>query len=189
MDFSMGGVLMEWEDWISAQPQARVRPMAERPMWPCHCVYGVTARVQRLILLLDLFTVPASISNRTVFAGDLNAQSCQWDPMCHVQRNAAFWDEVIDKHGMQVLNDGQPAHYWTREHHKGESDIDLTLVNQMYKPRMKWFMLADDHTTRSDHKVIQWVVEADRAKEADHERVVGWQLAAMTQSSVSNGSG
>jgi len=50
--------------WKSAQPRARVRPMAERPMWPCHSVYGETAIVERTISLLDFPTVPATISNR-----------------------------------------------------------------------------------------------------------------------------
>ena len=45
----------------------------------------------------------------------------------------------------------------------------------------KWFILGDDHATGSDHKVIEWEVEADRQQGADHERVVGWNLAAMTE--------
>jgi len=50
--------------WKSAQPRARVRPMAERPMLPCHSVYRETARVERTISLLDFLTAPATISNR-----------------------------------------------------------------------------------------------------------------------------
>ena len=50
--------------WKSAQPRARVRPMVERPMWPCHSVYRETARVERTISLLDFLTAPATISNR-----------------------------------------------------------------------------------------------------------------------------
>jgi len=50
-DFCMGAVFTEWEYWKSAQPRARVRPMAERPMWPCHSVYRETASVQRTISL------------------------------------------------------------------------------------------------------------------------------------------
>ena len=46
---------------------------------------------------------------------------------------------------------------------------------------MKWSLLADDHATGSDHEVIEWEVEAERWEEADHERVVGWNLAAMTE--------
>ena len=59
----MGGVFTEWEYWKSAQPRARVRPMAERPLWPCHSVYRETARVERTISLLDFLTAPATISN------------------------------------------------------------------------------------------------------------------------------
>jgi len=77
---------------------------------------------------------------------------------------------VIDENELEVGNDGRPTHYWTREDHKGESVIDLTLANQ---PITKWFILANDHATGSDHEVIEWEVEADRQEEADHERVVG----------------
>ena len=34
-------------------------------MWPCHSVYRETARVERMISLLDLLTAPATISNST----------------------------------------------------------------------------------------------------------------------------
>ena len=66
--------------------------------------------------------------------------------------DAALWEEVIDENGPEVANDGQPAHYWTREDHEGETVIDLMLAN---RPMMKWFILADDHATGSDHKVIK----------------------------------
>ena len=45
---------------------------------------------------------------------------------------------------------------------------------------MKWSILVDNHATGSDHEVLEWEVEADRQKEADHEKVVGWNSAAMT---------
>jgi len=32
----------------------------------------------------------------TVLAGDFNTNSTQWDPRCQVQRNAMFWEAVID---------------------------------------------------------------------------------------------
>jgi len=95
-----------------------------------------------------------------------------------VQRNAAIWEEVIEQNGLEVGNKNQPTHYWTREDHEGESVIDLILANRLIK---KWFILADDHATGSDHKVIEWEVEGDRQEEADHERVVGGMLAAMTE--------
>jgi hypothetical protein len=43
-------------------------------------------------------------------------------------------------------------------------------------------MLAnDDHVTVYDHKVIQWEAEVDSQDEASHGRVVGWNIAAMTE--------
>jgi len=94
----------------------------------------------------------------TVLVGDFNAHSSQWDPRCRTQRNAAFWEEVIDENGLEIGNDGRSTHYWTREDQEGESVIDLTLAN---RPIMKWTILADDHAPRSDYKVIEWEVEVD----------------------------
>jgi hypothetical protein len=31
-----------------------------------------------------------------------------------VQPDAAFWEEVTDENGLEVGNDAQPTHYWTR---------------------------------------------------------------------------
>ena len=68
-----------------------------------------------------------------------------------------------------------------RKGHEGQSVIDLMLANQ---PITTWSILADDHATGSDHKVMEWEVEAARQEEADHERVVGWHLAEMMEVDV-----
>jgi hypothetical protein len=49
------------------------------------------------------------------------------------------------------------------------------------RPIVRWTILADDHATGSDHEVIEWEVGVDRLEEADHGRVVGWNLAAMME--------
>ena len=72
---------------------------------------------------------------------------------------------MIDENGLEVGNDGQPTQHWTREDHEWESVIDLTLANGTIT---KWFILADDHATGSDHKVIEWDFEAIRQEEMDH---------------------
>lgn len=46
---------------------------------------------------------------------------------------------------------------------------------------MKWSILVYDDATRSDHEVIEWEMDYDRDKGADHERVLRWILAAMMQ--------
>ena len=111
------------------------------------------------------------LQGATVLTGDINAHRSRWDPRCDVQRNAAFWEDAIDENGMEVGNDGQPTHYWTREDHQGKWVVDLMLVN---RPISRWLILPDDHAARSDNDVIEWEVEAERQEEADHERVVGW---------------
>jgi len=95
-----------------------------------------------------------------------------------VQQDAAFGEGVIDENGLEIGNDGRPTHHWTREDQEGKSVIDLTLANQLI---VKSTILADDHATGSDHEVIEWEVGVDRQEEAHHERVVGWNLAALTE--------
>jgi len=85
---------------------------------------------------------------------------------------------VIDENGLKIGNDGRPTHHWTREDEEGESFIDLTLAN---RPIVRCTILADDHATGSDHEVIEWEVGVDRQEKADYERVVGWNVAAMTE--------
>jgi hypothetical protein len=109
--------------------------------------------------------------------GVFNVHSSRWDPRCRERQNAVFWEEVIDENGLEVGNDGQATHYWTRDDHEGKSVIDLTLVS---RPITNQFILADGHTTVSDLEVIEWEVDVDRQEEAEYEGVVGWNLAAMT---------
>jgi len=115
----------------------------------------------------------------TVLTGDYNAHSTRWDPRCQVQRDVAFWEGLIDEYGLEIGNeDGAATHHRTREGHEGESVLELTLENG---PITKWSILANDHVTGSDHEVIEWELEVDRQQEVGHERVVGWNLAAMTE--------
>jgi len=114
----------------------------------------------------------------TVLAGDFSTHSTRWDPRCQGQQDATFWEDVIDVNELEIGNDGSATHHWTREGHEGESVIDLTLANG---PITKWSILANDHATGSDHKVIEGEVKAERQEEVDHERVVSWNLAAMTE--------
>jgi len=51
----------------------------------------------------------------TVLEGDFNAHSIRWDPQCQVQWNAEFWDDVIDKNGLEIGNDGRATHHWSEK--------------------------------------------------------------------------
>jgi hypothetical protein len=95
-----------------------------------------------------------------------------------VQRDSAFCEDMIDENGLEIGNDREATHHWTREGHDGESVIDLTLAN---RPITKWSILADDHASGSHHEVTEWEVEVNRQEEAGHEWVVGWNIAAMTE--------
>lgn len=63
---------------------------------------------------------------------------------------------MIDKNQLEIRNNGQSSHPWTREGHEGESVIQLTLG---MLPVTKWTLLGDDHCNQSDNEVIELVVE------------------------------
>lgn len=114
----------------------------------------------------------------TVLAGDFNAHSRRWDPGCTEQQDAIFCKDIIDEKGLEIGNNDWATHHWKREDLERKSIIDLTLTNQQIR---KWTILAKNQATGSDHKVREWEVDVDKQEEADHEWVVGWNLAAMTE--------
>jgi hypothetical protein len=87
----------------------------------------------------------------TVCVGVLNAHSQRWDPRCTERKEAAYWEGIIDEHGLVVGDDDRPTHYWTRIENKGVSIIDQTLANE---PFGKWTILDGNHATESDHEII-----------------------------------
>jgi len=85
----------------------------------------------------------------------------------------------VDENGLEIGNDAEATHHWTREGHEGELVIDLTLAN---RPITKWSLLAnDDPATGSDRVVIDWGVEVDSQEEPGHEWVVGWNIIVVTE--------
>jgi len=103
-DFCMGGVFTEWEYWKSAQLWARVRPMAERPTWPCDSVYRETARVERTISLLDFLTAPATVSNRKSWNWPLYSRKCllYWLP----------WHLVVETGSLNLKKPNSKSKYY-----------------------------------------------------------------------------
>ena len=45
----------------------------------------------------------------TILTGEFNTHCTQWDPRCQVQRNAAFWDDVIDENGLEISVVNRPV--------------------------------------------------------------------------------
>jgi len=62
---------------------------------------------------------------------------------------------MIDENALEIGNDGRPTHDWARVNQKGELVIGRMLA---HRPIVKWTIMADDHTTGSDHEVIEWEV-------------------------------
>jgi hypothetical protein len=101
----------------------------------------------------------------TVHTGDFNAHTKRWDRRSQVQWDATFWEDMIDENCLETGNDGRPTNHWTGAEQEGESIIDLPLAT---RPLVKWTILANDHTTGSDHEVIESEVGVASEEEADH---------------------
>jgi len=86
-----------------------------------------------------------------VLAGDFNAYRQYWDPRCTKQRDARFWDQIIDEHGLVIGNQDGATHYWTRHDSMGESILDLT---QAHRPFGKSIILDRSYATGSDPEII-----------------------------------
>jgi hypothetical protein len=69
-----------------------------------------------------------------------------------VEREAALGEGVNDKNGLDIGNHGWPTHHGKRENQEAESAIDVILPN---RPIVNWTVLADDHTTGSNHDGIK----------------------------------
>jgi hypothetical protein len=65
----------------------------------------------------------------TVLGGDFNAHSKRWNPRCTKQRDAVFWEDVIDEKVLEIGNDDQALHCRKREDLEGNPIKDLILAN------------------------------------------------------------
>jgi hypothetical protein len=83
-----------------------------------------------------------------VLVGDFNAHIQCWDPRNTERRDATYYEDNKDEHGLVIGNDDRPSHYWTRHDSMGESVIVLALAN---RPFEKWWILDGSHATGSDH--------------------------------------
>jgi len=59
-----------------------------------------------------------------VLTGDCNPHHSRWNPGCHPQWNAVFWQIIMDKDGLDIGNQGWLTQYWKREDHEGELIIE-----------------------------------------------------------------
>jgi len=113
-----------------------------------------------------------------MLAGDFNAHSRWWDPICTEQLEAVFFDRVIVKSGVEIEHKYQATHDRKGEGLEGGSIIDFTLANRLFR---QWTAIAQIHNIGSDDQVREWTVDQDKQEEADDEWRVGWTLAAMMQ--------
>jgi endonuclease/exonuclease/phosphatase family metal-dependent hydrolase len=66
-------------------------------------------------------------SKNVVVAGDMNAHSKTWNPRAEKWRNATFWEDIIEQHGLVIWNSAEA----TRSGPNTDriSIIDLTLAS------------------------------------------------------------
>ena len=83
----------------------------------------------------------------------MNSHSRRWYPRCREQRDATFWDEIIDEHELEIGNDDdRHTYHWARNGDEGRWSIALTLATRAI---MQWPTLDGSHATGADHEVIE----------------------------------
>jgi hypothetical protein len=78
-------------------------------------------------------TICYKISRRrggTILPSNLNAHSCKWDWRCKAQCEQTIWEQILDEYRLDIVNDNQPTHHYTRTGAEGDATMDLTMDNQ-----------------------------------------------------------
>jgi hypothetical protein len=89
---------------------------------------------------------------RTVIPENFNENCSQRDRRSCAWRHAIIGKKVTYKNRLEIGSDGQSTDNQTAEDHKGQSVINLTLMN---RPIKKYSTLADHQATGSDHEVVE----------------------------------
>jgi hypothetical protein len=42
----------------------------------------------------------------------------------------SFWEDIVDKHRLEMGNEDQPTHHWARHCKEGASTIDMIIVSR-----------------------------------------------------------
>jgi endonuclease/exonuclease/phosphatase family metal-dependent hydrolase len=91
-----------------------------------------------------------------VVCGDFNAHSPWWNSSCSQRRSTSFLENLILKHDLEIINDGQPTRVAWNNNIMIESIIDVTLVRggEVTNASAKTIS-QDDEDISSDHKMIE----------------------------------
>ena len=124
----------------------------------------------------------------TIFGGDFNAHSVEWDNFVAADAHGTAIEDWCDLYGHSVLNDGSATRYSSG----GEpSAPDLTLVSQDLVARCDWDVRLDDHVF-SDHVPIETIIrdgksESARAKPGFARRKTNWpEYKNIVEAGVAN---
>ena len=117
------------------------------------------------------------ITEHTILLGDFNAHSKIWNSRCQQQRNATFWEAVVEDNGLAYVGDGQQTCFTPNT--DLYSVIDLVFTNEDKQHQVKARVINnDDDSTESDHEMIEVTI-----LEAEHIRKVrkfkAWNVDKM----------
>ena len=87
-----------------------------------------------------------------IIAGDMNAHSTVWNGRATGQKNAVFWEKLIEEEVLVVWNTEEATRLGSPNH----SIIDLTL--SLPNVELNWRIAGEKDTTGSDHEVLVWEV-------------------------------
>lgn len=120
----------------------------------------------------------ATITGRTVKAGDFNAQSPLWNNHCQTRKNAHVLENVIETYGLLIANDYDSVTY-TRLDLYSVSTIDLTLHTSDIT--VTAWAIGHEHPTSSDHKLLTWEIDNEQSSRKTVATSNGWSITDILE--------
>jgi hypothetical protein len=122
----------------------------------------------------------AILEGEAIVAGDFNAHSPRWNPLCGEARDQVFLEDLMDTYGLVVHNTDQATRPSSTTIH---SIIDLTLTSPGLAGGVRgWRILGPADSTGSDHEVIEWEYELGDSLSPGGREVRGWRVSDITHS-------
>jgi hypothetical protein len=116
------------------------------------------------------------INPNTIIAGDFNAHSPRWNPLCTTSKDHLFLEELMDSYDLRYVGDGQETHWQSGQ--LRHSVIDLVMATMELEEHTTCVRVDDPaHATPSDHEALWWEVRTESEPQDPAYTSRGWAVA------------
>jgi hypothetical protein len=116
-----------------------------------------------------------------VVCGDFNAYSPWWNGGCSQRRSASFLENLMIKHDLEIINNGQPTSVAWKNNALIESIIDDTLVRGGEVMNASARTMSDNaDDIGSDHTMIE-IEWGRKSEDGTNQEVMAWNIDKIEQ--------